>query len=143
MFNSVFVVPLGAFLVAIVAIVSGIVSQMHARRTKADQRMALLARGVPIAEIEAILRSSSEHEERPVKDPMRSLGNARRTAVVLISSGIGLIAFFVVLSYIVGERDVLAGAAVGLIPLLIGLGFVVDYHLQKREMARFGLEVGQ
>jgi hypothetical protein len=142
MFFSPFVIPLGAFVVAIVAIVSGIVSQMHARRTKADQRMALLARGVPIAEIEAILKSSSEHEERPVKDPMRSLGNARRAAVVLISSGLGIITFLVLVSYIVQERDVLAGAAVGVIPLLIGVGFVVDYQLQKREMSRFGLEVG-
>jgi hypothetical protein len=37
---------------------------------------------------------------------------------------------------------VLAGAAAGLIPLAIGVGFFVDYNLQKRELARFGLEVG-
>jgi len=42
----------------------------------------------------------------------------------------------------VGERDVLAGAAVGIIPLAIGIGFFIDYNLQKRELSRFGLEVG-
>jgi hypothetical protein len=40
------------------------------------------------------------------------------------------------------ERDVLAGAAVGIIPFAIGIGFFVDYNLQKRELSRFGLEVG-
>jgi hypothetical protein len=70
------------------------------------------------------------------------LGNARRTGIVLVSVGIGLTLFFITLSYIVGERDVLAGAAVGIIPLAIGIGFFIDYHLQKRELSRFGLEVG-
>jgi hypothetical protein len=140
---SPFVVPLGAFAVAIVAIVGGIIGQAHTRRLKADQRMALLARGVPIAEIEAILKASSEDEERAAKDPMRSLGNARRTAIVLISLGIGTVIFFVLLRYIVDTREVLAGAAAGLIPLALGLGFVVDYRLQRKEMVRFGLEVGE
>jgi hypothetical protein len=47
-----------------------------------------------------------------------------------------------VLSLIVTERDVLAGAAVGLMPLAVGVGFLIDYHLQKRDLSRFGLEVG-
>jgi hypothetical protein len=50
--------------------------------------------------------------------------------------------FFITLSVIAQERDVLAGAAVGIIPLAIGIGFFVDYHLQKRELSRFGLEIG-
>jgi hypothetical protein len=76
-----------------------------------------------------------------VKDPMRSLGNARRTAVVLISVGVGLMLFFIVLSIVLSVREVLAGAAAGLIPLVIGIGFWIDYGLQKREMSRFGLEI--
>jgi hypothetical protein len=50
--------------------------------------------------------------------------------------------FFISLYVILNERDVLAGAAVGIIPLAIGIGFFVDYNLQKRELSRFGLEVG-
>ena len=71
---SPYIVPLGAFLVAIVAIAGGIWGQAHARRVKAEQRMAMLARGIPLA---------------------------------------------------------------------IGVGFWIDYNLQKREMSRFGLEVGE
>jgi len=141
---SPYIVPLGAFLVAIVAIAGGIWGQAHARRVKAEQRMAMLARGIPLAEVEAVLSKDRETEEQHAPpDPMRRLGNARRTAVVLISVGMGLMLFFIVLEIILGVRPVLAGAAVGLIPLAIGVGFWIDYNLQKREMSRFGLEVGE
>ena len=32
-------------------------------------------------------------------------------------------------------------AAAGLIPIAIGVGFFVDYKMQARDLARFGLEV--
>ena len=142
--TSPYIVPLGAFLVAIVAIAGGIIGQAHTRRLKAEQRMAMVARGVSVQEIERLL-GNSEQEDRAAKnpkDPLRSLGNARRAGIVLVSVGAGLVIFFVVLALIVHERDVLAGAAAGLIPIAIGIGFFIDYNLQKRELARFGLEVG-
>jgi hypothetical protein len=141
-----YAIPLGAFAVAIVFIVSGTLGHAHARRVKADQRIALLQRGVPLDRIEAILKPADEpgeHETPSIRSPFRSLGNARRAATVLISTGIGLIVFFAALSVIVAERYVLAGAAVGLIPLAIGIGFLVDYSMQKRELARFGMEIGR
>ena len=142
--DSAYVVPLGAFAVAIVAIAGGIIGQAHARSVKAQQRMTMLARGIPLAEIEAVLSSDREEDgQRSVSDPMRRLGNTRRAASVLISVGFGLIFFFVVLALVLATRQVLAGAAVGLIPLMVGLGFLADYQVQKREMARFGLMVGE
>lgn len=135
-----FILPIGAFVVAIVAIVSGIWSQAHARRVKAEQRMLMLGRGMSIAEIEKLV-GTNEEEVRPPKDPLRSLSNARRTGIILVSSGIGLMLFFITLTIILREREVLSGAAVGLIPLAIGIGFFIDYNLQKRELSRFGMEV--
>ena len=55
-----FIVPLGAFLVAIVAIISGITGQAHARRIKAEQRMAMLQRGMTADQIDLLLRPSKE-----------------------------------------------------------------------------------
>jgi hypothetical protein len=138
---DVWAIPIGAFAVAIVAIISGVVGEGNRQRLTAEQRMAMVARGMPADDIDKLLTKAIV-DSRPVKDPMQSLANARRTAIVLISSGIGLVLFFILLAYIVGERDVLAGAAVGLIPLAVGIGFVIDYHLQKRDLSRFGLEVG-
>jgi Domain of unknown function (DUF6249) len=137
---SPFIVPVAGCLVAVVAIVSGIWLDGHKRRIKSEERIAMISRGVPLAEIEKMLGTGDE--KPPVKDPLRSLSNARRTGIVLVSVGLGLTLFFVALSFIVQERDVLAGAAVGIIPLAIGIGFFIDYNLQKRELSRFGLEVG-
>ena len=137
--NSPFVVPVAGCLVGIVAIIAGIWLDAQKRRLKSEERVAMISRGVPIAEIERLIGVGEE--KPPVKDPLRSLSNARRAAIVLVSVGMGLMLFFVILSYIVQERDVLAGAAAGLIPFAIGVGFFVDYNLQRRELSRFGLEV--
>jgi tetrahydromethanopterin S-methyltransferase subunit E len=139
MFDSPVMIPVAGCAVGAIAIVSGIWFEAQQRRNKADQRMAMIARGVPIAEIEKLLGAGDD--EKRVRDPLRSLGNARRTGIVLTSIGVGLILFFVTLTIILQERDVLSGAAVGIIPLAIGIGFFIDYNLQKRELSRFGLEV--
>jgi hypothetical protein len=139
---SPFLIPLAALLVAIVAIVAGVMGEAHRVRMRAEQRMAMIARGMSVDDIDRLLGKRGD-ETKPAKDPMRGLAYIRRTAILLISSGLGLIFFFVALCWIVGEHDVLAGAAVGLIPLTIGLGFVIDYQMQKRDLSRFGLEVGQ
>src|SRR5580698_2962957 len=116
---SPFIVPVAGCAVGAVAIVSGIWFEAQQRRNKAEQRMAMIARGVPIAEIEKLLGSGDE--EKRVRDPLRSLGNARRAGIVLVSLGVGLVLFFAVLSVVVHVREVLAGAAAGLIPLAIGV----------------------
>ncbi|MGD0445496.1 MAG: DUF6249 domain-containing protein [Edaphobacter sp.] len=137
---SPFVVPVAGCAVGAIAIISGIWFEAQQRRNKAEQRMAMIARGMPVAEIERLLGTGDE--EKRVKDPLRSLGNARRTGIVLVSTGVGLVLFFLVLEQILGVREVLCGAAAGLIPLAIGIGFFIDYNLQRRELSRFGLEVG-
>jgi hypothetical protein len=140
--NSPFIIPVVAMMIPIVAIVGGIWSQAHARRVKADQRMAMLARGMSIEEIERVIEASREEERTCTpKDPLRSLGNARRAGIVLVSVGVGLIIFGCFLTWIVGVREVYSVAAAGLIPLAIGIGFFIDYNLQKRELSRFGMEL--
>ena len=137
---SPFMIPLGAFAVAIVAIVSGIIGEAHKQRLKAEQRMAMIAKGMSAGDIDTLLGKATD-DDRPAKDSLRSLARSRRTAISLISTGIGLVLFGLLLAWIVQEHDVLVVAASGLIPLAIGVGFVVDYQMQKRELARFGLEV--
>jgi hypothetical protein len=139
---SPYAVPLGAFAVGIVAIVAGAFNRVHNEKLKADQRMAMVARGMNADDIDKLLGKNSV-DGKPWKDPMQSLRNTRRTAIILISSGVGLALFFFVLTWVVQEHEVLSGAAVGLIPLTIGIGFLIDYNLQKRDLARFGLETGR
>ena len=136
-----FLVPLGAFAIAIVAIVSGVVGEAHRRRLKADQRLAMVARGMSADDIDRLLGGVNDDSKR-VRDPLRSLANTRRTAIVLTSTGVGLILFSLALAWIVGHHEVLSAGAAGLIPLTIGVGFFIDYNLQKRDLSRFGLEAG-
>jgi hypothetical protein len=49
--------------------------------------------------------------------------------------------FCAALTWIVQEHDVLVVPATGLIPLAIGIGFFVDYQMQKGELEKFGLDV--
>ena len=58
--TSPFIVPVAGCAVGAVAIVSGIWFEAQQRRNKAEQRMAMIARGVPIAEIERLLGSGDE-----------------------------------------------------------------------------------
>jgi hypothetical protein len=138
---SPFMIPLAAFLVAIVAIIAGVMGEANRVRLRAEQRMAMVARGMSADDIDKLLGKRSD-DAKAVKDPIQTLARTRRVAIVLISTGLGLSLFGLFLTWIVSERDVLAVAASGLIPLAIGVGFLVDYQMQRRDLSRFGLEVG-
>jgi hypothetical protein len=136
---SPFMIPLGAFVVGIVAIVAGVAGGAYKQRLKTEQRLAMLARGMSAGEIEKVLSADG----RAAKDPLQGIASTRRTAIVLISTGIGIMLSFLVLAWVVNEHEVLSGGAFGLIPLSIGVGFFIDYSLQKRDLSHFGLEVGR
>jgi hypothetical protein len=136
---SPFMIPLGAFVVGIVAIVSGVTGGAYKQRLKTEQRLAMLARGMSASDIEKVLSADG----RAAKDPLQGIASTRRTAIVLISTGVGIMLSFLVLAWIVNDHEVLSGGAFGLIPLSIGVGFFIDYTLQKRDLSHFGLEVGR
>jgi len=116
----------------------GIYSEMDQKRLRSQERMTLLARGMSIEDIERLQRQVANED---VADPLRTLNNIRRTAMILFGSGLGIIAFGLLLAAILQNRVLLIVPAAGLIPLAIGVGFFVDYKMQARDLARFGLEV--
>ena len=135
-----FVVPVAGCLMILGLGASGIYSDMRGKELRSQERIAMLNRGVPLAEIERMSATANEQEKK-VRDPLRSLSNARRTAIVLLSVGVGLAVFGALLAFILEQRDVMVVSAVGVINLAIGAGFLIDYNMQKRELARFGMEV--
>jgi Flp pilus assembly protein TadB len=140
-FDSPFIVPVAGCAVGACAIVGGIYSDIRNKELRSQERLAMLHRGVPMEEIERLTSKAREDDETKVRDPLRSLANARRAGVVLVSVGLGLGVFGVLLFAILQVRPVLVVAAVGVINLCIGAGFLVDYNMQKRELSRFGMEV--
>jgi Flp pilus assembly protein TadB len=139
-FESPFIVPVAGCMMILGLGVAGIFSEIRNKELRSQERLSMLSRGVPLEEIERVMSRASE-DDRKVRDPLRSLGNTRRTATVLISLGIGLMIFGVLLYEIVQVRPTLIVAAAGIVNLCIGLGFFVDYNMQKRELSRFGMEV--
>lgn len=139
-FDSPFVVPVAGCMMILGLGVAGIYSEMRNKELRSQERIAMLQRGVPLADIERLM-SKGVAEEKVVRDPLRSLANARRTAMVLLSCGVGLMIFGVLLEAIVRERETLVVAAVGVISVCVGIGFLIDYTMQKRELSRFGMEV--
>ena len=142
--NTPFIVPVVALLLAAVAVVSSAVSRAHAQRLKAEQRMAMVARGMKAEEIAMLLDQNPEELEArnareallgraTRRDPMLRLLAARRTAIILCSVGVGAILFFMVLAHIESDHEIYSGAAAALVPLAIGIGFFIDYRLQKRD----------
>jgi len=132
-FSNGLVVPLGAFVVAIVAILSGMVSGIHSRRLKAEQRMALIARGVPLSEIEAYFAGNKADDTTARMSP---IGRSRRTGLILASVGFGSVLFGIALALIERDRDWLSVSAAGLIPLALGMGFWQDFRMQQRDLER-------
>jgi hypothetical protein len=140
-FNSPFVVPVAIFAMIAILGVSGMISSYHEKKLKVEQRMMALQRGIPLEEIEKIF-GAAERAEQERGDPLRSMRNARRAALILVACGVGIIATCLLLTAILQVREILAGAAGGLIPAAIGIGFWIDYKIQAREMERLGLVVG-
>jgi len=116
----------------------GIYSEMDQKRLRSQERMTLLARGMSIDDIERLQRQVQTED---VADPVRTMNNIRRAAMILFGSGVGIVVFGLLLAAILQMRVLLIVAAAGIIPIAIGVGFWIDYKMQARDLARFGLEV--
>jgi hypothetical protein len=140
-FNSPFVVAVAGCAMVLGLGCFGIYSEIEQKRMRSHERMALLSKGMSVEEVQRLL-STPAFDEENIPDPLRNLGNARRTAIVLLSVGVGLVVLGFLLASILQVRDVLAASAAGVIPIAIGLGFLVDYRMQLQELQRFGIDVG-
>lgn len=139
---SPFVVPVAIFAMIAILGVGGMISSYHEKKLRVEQRMVALQRGIPLEQIEKVF-GAVERAEQERGDPLRSMRNARRAGLILVACGAGIIATCLLLTVILQVRNVLAGAAGGLIPVAIGVGFWIDYKIQAREMERLGLVVGE
>jgi uncharacterized protein DUF6249 len=137
-FMSPFSVAVAGCLMILGIAIFGIYSEMDQRRVRSQERMTLLARGMSIDDIERLQRQVQNED---ASDPVRTMNNIRRTAMILFGCGAGIIAFGLLLAAVLQNRVLLIVPAAGLIPVAVGLGFWIDYRMQARDLARFGLEV--
>jgi len=114
----------GAGLIGLVAVVlflgipmAGMYTYFRVKKLKTDERMAAIARGVSV----------------PFEEPVAPAARSRKNAILLISGAVGYIATFGVIAGIVHEPETWTAAAFGLIPLSIGVGYLLDFTITRRE----------
>ncbi|HEV2575983.1 MAG TPA: hypothetical protein VGU25_02120 [Acidobacteriaceae bacterium] len=128
---SPFIVPVAGCAMILGIVAFSMWSGVRNREIQSRERLEAIARGVPIPPTPEELAIT---HGRPTADLRRRRANIRLAGVVLLASAVGIILFFIALSAVLQERAVLCGAAVGLIPLAIGGGFLIDTKIQTHEM---------
>ena len=124
---SPFIIPVAGMALALGIVVVANITSYHNRKLRSEERLAAIARGLPIPENEPPVPGDEPF------DPVRRMRNIRTGGIVTTSVGVGLALFSFVLTWIVGQRDVLAVAAAGIIPFAVGVGLLIDYKVQARE----------
>jgi hypothetical protein len=129
--NSPFIVPVAGCLMilGIVAVTSW--SSARTRELESQERLAAIAKGlVPPPTKEELALTQT----RPTSSAIRRRANIRLAGIVLTAGSLGTAFFFILLSIILHERDVLCGVPCALIPFGIGVGFLIDTRIQSREI---------
>jgi hypothetical protein len=115
---------MGGELIGLVAVTLGmgvpiaaLYTYYRVRKLRSEERLAAIARGVEI----------------PMQPELSQAAHSRRAGILLISAAIGFILTFGLVARIQAERDAWTVAAFGLIPLAIGIGYIFDFTLVRRE----------
>jgi hypothetical protein len=127
--DSPYIVPVAGCMMVLGIVVAGIWSSVREREMLAQERLAAIARGIPIPPTEEELAIM---HGKPLSDAARRRDNIRLAAIILLCSAGGLSLFFFALAAVLQVRAVLCGAAVGLIPLGVGVGLYLDARVQTR-----------
>ena len=130
-FNSPFIVPVASFVMVLGIVAVGSWSNARKRELESQERLAAIAKGLVPPPTAAELALT---QGRPSISLVRRRANIRLAGIVLLGAAVGIALFFIALSAILQERDVLCGAACALIPFGIGVGFLIDTRIQTREI---------
>jgi len=89
----------------------------HVRKLRSEERLAAIARGVDI----------------PMEPELSQGGRSRRWGILLVAGAIGYIVAFGLVARLT-EPDAWTAAAFGVIPLAVGMGFLLDWTLIRRDL---------
>lgn len=96
---------------------AGLYTYYRVRKLRTEERLAAIARGVEI----------------PMEPELSQAARSRRSAILLVTGGLGYMITFAVIARIVGEPETLAAAAFGILPVCLGIGYFLDSTLVRRE----------
>ncbi len=133
-FNSPFIVPVFGTMMILGIVVASIWSGVRSREMQSQERLAAIAKGIVLPPTPEEL--GSDPSPRPAASVARGRDNSRKTGLILSFVGVGMMLFGLLLTWIERERDVLTVAASGLVPLAIGIGFLIDARLKSRDLEK-------
>ena len=115
---------MGGDLIGLVAVVltcglpvAALYTYYRVRKLRTEERLAALARGAEI----------------PMEPELSQYARSRRSGLLLVCGALGWMIMFAVIARVVDERNTLAAAAVGILPLAVGIGYFLDAALIHRE----------
>ncbi len=129
--ESPFIVPVAGCLMILGIVLASYWANVRKRQIESEERLAAIARGVPPPPTQEELALS---QNRPTPNAIRRRANIRLAGIILVAGAVALALFFVILWAVIGEREILSGVACALIPFGIGAGFLIDTHIQTREI---------
>jgi hypothetical protein len=89
----------------------------HVRKLRSEERLAAIARGVDI----------------PMEPELSQGARSRRWGILLVTGAVGYIVAFGLVARLT-EPDAWTAAAFGVIPLAVGMGFLLDWTLIRRDL---------
>jgi hypothetical protein len=95
-----------------------LVAMFKFRKLQLEERLAAIARGADLA-----------------FDPEATALRTRRSGIVFVAAGLGLSAADVIVTVAAWNPMVLVGQAVAVVPIAIGIGLLLDYRINRREIA--------
>jgi hypothetical protein len=98
--------------------VAALYTYYRVRKLRSEERLAALARGAEI----------------PMEPELTQFARSRRAGILLVSGGLGFMIMFAVIARIVQEPETLVAAAVGILPLAVGIGYFLDAALIHRDI---------
>jgi hypothetical protein len=135
--DSPFIVPVAAFAMVIGIVLIKAITGYKLRKLRSQERLAAIEKGVPLPEEPGSEISADEMMGRKrAYSPEEQAARQRSKGIVLTAVGVGAVLFFLVLAHVQQERDVLSGAAASLIPLAIGVGFLIDARIRRKELKK-------
>jgi high-affinity Fe2+/Pb2+ permease len=129
--NSPFIVPVAGCLMIVGIVAFQAWGSVRRREVQSQERLAAIAKGLPIPptpEELAIMHG------KPTSDAKRRYGSVRLAGIILTAGSVGVALFFILLTIILHQREILSGVACALVPAGIGVGLLIDANLQRKEM---------
>ena len=115
---------MGGELIGLVAVIlfmgiplGGLYTYYRVRKLRSEERLAALARGVNI----------------PMEPELTQAARSRRAGILLISGAVGYVLTFAMVAQIM-EHDAWGAAAFGMIPMAVGIGYLLDFTLIRRDL---------